>query len=422
MAMEEPMTTKEYSRARDRLGFEGRVRPARPDEYDAVIALVERRFGTEDAASSALTTTLRRDPRFRPEHLRVVEAGGAVVGMMLFIDRVVRVGTAKVRCGIVAPVATDEAYEGRGVCSMVMRDALDWAKADGYHLSMLWGHTWLYPRYGYAPGLKRYCMTLHASLPPVGDVGFALRAATAADAPALAKCYHVATATTTFAEIRSDEPWEWRPANDEQIVEVVLDPLGEVRGYFRATVQDESIDVQEIAALDDHAAQSLYDRLLRLARDTNGNEVRVQATPDMRWSRWAFAHGASATVSNGSGHGMVRVLDMPAFFRAILPELERRVRLSEFRHEAAHMRLETPLGSLGFLVDHGTVRLTVGREGSLVTLPWSAFGSLVAGYRAAETLRGQPGVRIEGEHTLRLLQVLFPEGNPHWSAPAYFWS
>src|SRR3712207_8541611 len=48
-----------------------------------------------------------------PEHLRVVEVEGKLAGMMMFIDRMVRVGSTTVRCGIVAPVATDHEYEGR---------------------------------------------------------------------------------------------------------------------------------------------------------------------------------------------------------------------------------------------------------------------------------------------------------------------
>ena len=396
------------------------VRPARPSEYDAVLELVERRFDPGDAASTIVASTVRGDPRFRPEHLRVVEVEGRLAGMLLFIDRMARFGSAaKIRCGVVAPVATDKAYEGRGVASLVMRDALDWATAQGYHLTMLWGHTWLYPRYGYAPGLKSYDVTLPAHLKPLGDNGFRLRPATAADTTALAVCYHVATAATTLAEIRSDEPWEWRPADERQFVEVALDPVRNVRGYFRATRGDGRLEVREIAALDDGASQTIYDRLLHLAAEAGGVDVHVNATPDNRWSRWAFLHGASYVI-DGGGHGMVRVLDMRGFFKAVRPELERRVAGSEYAAKKGGLRLETPLGSVGLEVDHGRVSVSDGRGAMPVTLPWAAFGSLVVGYRPIESLLGQPGVYVEGEATLRLLQILFPEGYPHWQQPAYF--
>jgi predicted N-acetyltransferase YhbS len=396
------------------------VRPAKPSEYDAVIEMVARRFDPGDSAPNVVDATLRYDPRFRPQHLRIVESEGQLAGMMLFIDRMVRIGAAKVHCGIVAPVATDRHFERRGVASLVMRDALDWATREGYHLSMLWGHTWLYPRYGYAPGLKSYDVVLPAHLSPTGDAGYTIRPATAADAPVLAVCYHISTAFTTLAEIRTDEPWEWRPRDERQFVEVAVDPVRSVRGYFRAARGAGRLEVREIAAMDDGAAQALFDRLLVLAREMGDVETHVTATPDNRWSRWAFLHGAAFRIDGGGGHGMVRVLDLDGFFKSIRPELERRVATSEYVAKRAGLRLETPLGTIGLLVDNGRVRLSEGRGERLVTLPWAAFGSLVTGYRPAESLVGQPGVRIEGDTTLRLLQVLFPEGYPHWPIAAYF--
>ena len=117
---------------------------------------------------------------------------------------------------------------------------------------------------------------------------------------------------------------------------------------------------------------------------------------------------------------MARVLDMPGFFEAIRPELERRVGASEYAGKNGGLRLETPLGSIGIAVERGVLDLNNGRGLPLVTLPWAAFGSLVVGYRSVDSLVGQVGVRMEGEGTSRLLQALFPEGYPHWPVPAYF--
>ena len=397
-----------------------KVRAARPSEYDAVIELVARRFDGGDSAPRIVEGTLRHDPRFRPEHLRVGLVGGKLAGMMLFIDRMVRVGTAQVRCGIVAPVATDSGFEGQGVASTVMRDALEWAGAQGYHLSMLWGHTWLYPRYGYAPGLKHYDVRLPPHAQPVGAGSYTIRPAGAADAPALAVCYHVSTTGTTLAEIRSDEPWEWRPSDERQFVEVAVDPVRSVRGYLRAARKDGRVEVHEIAALDDGAAAVLHDRLVALAAEAGGAEVHITATPDNRWTRWALLHGASATVDGGGGHGMVRVLDLHGFFRAIRPELERRVSRSEYVARGGSLRLETPAGTVGIRVDHGRVALDHGRGAPLVTLPWPALNPLVVSYQGVDLLRIHAGVRIEGEATPRLLEILFPEGYPHWPVAAYF--
>jgi len=80
------------------------VRPARSNEYDEVIDLVNRTFPPGDSAGIITTATVREDPRFRPDHLRVVERGGRIVGAVNLIDRFVHVGVARVRCAIVAPL------------------------------------------------------------------------------------------------------------------------------------------------------------------------------------------------------------------------------------------------------------------------------------------------------------------------------
>ncbi|HEX6288099.1 MAG TPA: GNAT family N-acetyltransferase [Herpetosiphonaceae bacterium] len=396
------------------------IRPARPAEYDQIIELVRQTFEPGDEAWVITAATVREDPRFHPEHLRVFERDGQIVGMIGLIDRLVHIGTAQVRCAIVAPLATAQAHQNTGVGSALMRDALDWARTHGFHLSMLWGHTWLYPRYGYAPGIKSYTVHIPASLQPFGDKAYTLRSYTPADVPALMQVYNAETAATTLAEVRSDQPWEWRPYKSNTTIEVAIDPAGVIRGYARITAEAERLHVGEIAAMDGGAAQALFDRLLYLARERGVTEIRATATPDNRWSRLAFRRGAHVCVGSGGGAGMVRVLDLPALLQAILPELQRRVARSEFAARRSDVRLESPVGRATLHADHGRVELVEGTPPNVVTLPFHALGPLIAGYQPIGDLLGLSGVFVYGSEAQRLIEVLFPEDYPHWSFAAYF--
>jgi predicted N-acetyltransferase YhbS len=396
------------------------VRPARPHEYDQIIDLIKQTFKPGDEAWVIAAATIRDDPRFRPEHLRVFERDQQIVGVLSIVDRLVHIGTAQARCAIVAPLATAVAHQHTGVGSALMRDALDWARKNGFQLSMLWGHTWLYPRYGYAPGIKQYAVHLPNRLQPLGDKAYTLRRYIPADAPALMHVYHAETAASTLAEVRSDQPWEWRPYRPNTLVDVAVDPAGAIRGYMRITAEAEQLHVGEIAAMDNGAAQALFDRLLYLAREQQVSEIRVTATPENRWSRLAFRQGARICVGSGGGAGMVRVLDLPAFCQAIVPELQRRVAASEFVARRLEVRIESPVGRVTLRVDHGRVELVEGGLSHAVTLPFHALGPLVVGYQPIRDLLGLSGVFLYGGETQRLLDVLFPEGYPHWSFAAYF--
>lgn len=396
------------------------IRPARAGEYDEVLDLVRKIFGDDDEAWVLVSATVSNDARFSPEHLRVAERDGQIVGMINIIDRIVRVGTAQVRCAIVAPLGTLPEQQGTGVGSALMRDTLGWAREHGFHLSMLWGHTWLYPRYGYAPGIKSYEVVFDAQAHPLGDGAYTLRPYAAPDTPALRRTYEAETALTTLAELRSDDPWEWRPFRPETRVEVAVDPARAIRGYLRASAHEGRLNVGEVATLDINAAQAIYDRMLSLARDVEATTIHVTATPDSRWTRLAFRNGAQVRVGSGGGHGMVRLLDLPSFLEAIRPELTRRVARSEFVSEDADLRIETPVGNATLRVRQGAIEIGKQRAGSSLALPFHALGPLITGYQPIDELIGLPGVFMHGTDRRRLIDVLFPEGYPHWPFAAYF--
>lgn len=395
------------------------IRAARPSEYDEAVELVDAAFDRDDPATAIVTASLRHDARFVPQLLRVAVDGGRVVGTVNLIDRVVRFGAGLVRCAIVAPVAVTADERGAGIGSALMRDSLEWARGAGFELSMLWGHTWLYPRYGYAPGIKSYAVRMASHAAPFGASAYSLRPYGVGDVSALVQVYHAETAGATLAELRSAEPWQWRPRDPLTVVEVAVDPAGAVRGYLRATPGATELEVGELYAMDAGAAAALHDRLLYLAREANLAEIVVRATPENRWSRLAFGAGAQLCVGSGGGAGMVRVLDWLAFLRAIQPELERRVRRSELVVGQAAVQFETPVGRGTVEVDGGSVTISAAQAASAVLLPFHGLGPLVTGYQPLGQLAGLAGVFVRGAATERLVDVLFPEGFPHWSFAAY---
>ncbi|HZG67965.1 MAG TPA: hypothetical protein VEZ12_14565 [Herpetosiphonaceae bacterium] len=392
------------------------VRPARPDEYEKLVASVGQPLECGLPGANAIMATIRHDARFVPEHLCVVEVEDEQVGVLLLIDRLLQYGSATLHCAILAPFELG-AGMGPTAGTFAMCDTLRWAATQGFHLALRWAATDAGADQGFAPGSKTYAAVLPAAIRPSEGMGYTTRPATATDASALAACYRAATETTVLAETRGDDPWQWRPTDERQRIEVAVDPLGVVRGYARVVHGSRPLQVPEVALMDDGPASALVGRLLQFAA---GGNVRVTATPENRWSRWAFAQGASLVIGPGDGRGAVRLLDLAALLQTVRPELERRLEASEFVAKTGQLCLETPLGSLRIVAGDGRLAYDGGRDAPLVTLPWGALGSLVTGYRGVESLLGQPGVRIEGIQTLRLLQVLFPEGYPHWSPPVCF--
>src|SRR3712207_5320685 len=100
-----------------------------------------------EPANRIVAAAVQRDPRFRPEHLRRVEDRGKPAGALLLMDRVVRVGSAHVRCAIITLLVEENGLEQDSALAVAIRDALEWARQQGYLLAMLWGHHWSAPRF-----------------------------------------------------------------------------------------------------------------------------------------------------------------------------------------------------------------------------------------------------------------------------------
>jgi hypothetical protein len=89
------------------------ARSAEDVEYEEILTMTQEAFRKAADGRSAgklerniVEATVIADPNFRKGDLRIVEAEGKVVSMMLIIRRQVRIGKAIVNNATVSPVAT----------------------------------------------------------------------------------------------------------------------------------------------------------------------------------------------------------------------------------------------------------------------------------------------------------------------------
>jgi len=370
------------------------------------------------------------DPAFRPQHLRLVEAGGHIVSMMMLIERQLRFGSASVRGNIIAPVATDPDQERKGYCSRVMRDAVAYMKGAGFVVSLLWGVPWLYPHFGYSSALPRLRVSLvpqHISLPAERrDHHF--ESLSAEHIPAVNALYADNQSRATGSEVHSDDWWEWRPRNSRALYEVAIDGMGTITGYFQALASpDDGLKAFDVGFRDRAAGEAILGRLLEVAMEHGVERFDLDLSPEHPFARVCFAHNGDLIVSRGGGAGMIRVLDLPALLGALEPVFARRLAHSEWGiagDEGAGyvLRLTSDEGAATLHLAKGSVG--VGDERAEADdeayVPLAVLNPLVTGFQPRLELLAQPDVVLSSESAARLLEVLFPPGYPHWTGAAYF--
>jgi predicted N-acetyltransferase YhbS len=390
------------------------VRAAEPEEYRDIYALADAAFQSP-LERKIIQVTVSEDPRFQPGDLRVVSVDGRVVSMMLLLRRPLRVGRAVVNGAIVAPVATHPEHQGRGYCSAVMRDAIQYMKTQGVDLTILWGTPWLYPHYGYAPAMVRTELVVKPAQQRVDVTAPCdVRPFVETDVEAVTRIYHANTATQTCAEVRSPAGWEWRPSGAAVEREVVTDGAGEVIGYWSLGMDWGRPCAHEVGVATDDACGVVFNRLLEAAKTKGVTEFPCIIHPDHPFTRFAFHHGGEVRIRGGGGAGMARVINSRSLVTAMATEFEERLRHSELHDFEGALTIVSE-ETVVLHLDQGRVATAAATDGGgfQLDIPLASFNPLITGYLDGSEVVRRPSVAVTGGvPARRLIEVLFPAGWP----------
>jgi putative acetyltransferase len=125
------------------------IRAEVPADLDAIRAVNRVAFGQEDEA--ALVDALRDGGYVRVS--LVAEAGGRVVGHILFSDLPIVTEAGTVPALALAPMGVLPEFQHVGVGSELVRRGLDVCREAGHRLVVVLGHPRFYPRFGFSSAL-----------------------------------------------------------------------------------------------------------------------------------------------------------------------------------------------------------------------------------------------------------------------------
>jgi predicted N-acetyltransferase YhbS len=215
------------------------------------------------------------------DDIAVVVDGDRVVSTLTLLDEVVHIGgpgdipAVAVPAGQVELVATDPAYEGRGLVRALMGWAHARSRDRGHLLQVMIGIPFFYRQFGYAYAMPIPRWQRLATVPSApSDVE--VRRATLTDIPAKDALQAEAQGGADVWMPHSPSCWRWLVERDgsEQWVAV---RAGEVVGVARVVPGDEAEDptlVAELAATDDDVAFAIVARA-----GAGGGAVAVQRRP-----------------------------------------------------------------------------------------------------------------------------------------------
>ncbi|MEO8395437.1 MAG: N-acetyltransferase [Chloroflexota bacterium] len=207
-----------------------KIRPETLKDYAGIAHVNARAFVTHP--NVALIVDMHRHrTRFDPELSLVAEVDGQIVGHVLFSAQTIRLMGQSVEVVNLSPLAVAPEHQRTGVGRALVEEGHHVAKAQGYPLSFLIGHSTYYPRFGYQTRAFG-ASSLKVSTRDFQQPAMETHPPTEADIPALRDLWLHEESGVDFAIYPGDALLDWISPNPA-VKSLVYKIGGVVFGYAR---------------------------------------------------------------------------------------------------------------------------------------------------------------------------------------------
>jgi predicted acetyltransferase len=236
--------------------------------------------------------------------------------------------------------------------------------------------------------------------------------------PAIVHLYNQCNAMRSGSIVRSPDRFKEFLQGSDWGTEIISylweNNEGKLLAYAVMDKDSTAVRVNEIEAVDDSLfATALYFFVMQ-AVEKRCESIHMKLPVDHPFVEFTQRYGAEWVVTfERYGNGMMRIINQQALFGALIPELERRLAITNFHNYTGTLTLETDLGTMHLIIEGGTVRLEEkGLERIKLSLSQQYLIQLLIGYRSVRDVVNDPAVQIRGD-AIPLLNALFPKGTPY---------
>ncbi|MCS6829338.1 MAG: GNAT family N-acetyltransferase [Armatimonadota bacterium] len=358
------------------------------------------------------------------------------------IPLTIRVGVAMVRVDGIGGVETKPEHRLKGYASRVLRRAMEEMAAGDAAITMLYGISDFYHRFGYVTAGPEFGVFLHAEqIEEPLPLGWTVREFTPEDLPAVQSIYERATALATGAVVRAASSRAWHKLLEtpgsypQDECWVAVSPQGAVEGYawrarwcwpIRDVLEHEFPDALtfgEVIAVTPSAADALLATCRRRTAEEGKDETLLPVPPDSLIAVAArYIDARHVQLYSANGGSMVRVLNVERLLRALEPELGQQIRQSGQKVAPCRLTFRTELGEGMLVIDREGARVvqaedrTTSSKVYLVHLSQGTLARLALGFAPAEDLCARLGEPLP-EEVVALFKILFPVRYQHAYLP-----
>jgi predicted N-acetyltransferase YhbS len=389
-----------------------------------------------EGIQNAAETELRYEAEASGFRVSVVQNGQPVAKLRVHRYTMHLAGAA-VTMGGIADVVTHPAHRGRGHAGRLLEGAIAFMHRERYAVSLLFGISDFYWRFGYTPVLPEYTLSLSTrDAERLEAGGVTVRPSVPDDAGALLDVYTRVNAGRSGTLQRTEQTFDTRPRDELENWWfhprrfLVAEVGGRVAGYAvlhgdpsRFRVLELAVPAEDVAT----AGAALLGALAQEAVHRRLERVRLPLPPDAAPAALARQIGCQLEITYpANGDGMGRIVHLPALAESLAPAISSRLsslpageRLGTLHlvcpgEPASPASADAPGGLHDVPETEAVLPFGDGRTVRLA-LPQRRLCQLLMGYRGIDDLRIEQPDAVASED-LPLIRTLFPAGYPHmWS-------
>jgi predicted acetyltransferase len=353
-------------------------------------------------------------PGYRPEHTRVALFGSQVVAALRLTTDTIRIGEARLKMGGLGWVATDGAWGRRGIVSRLVTDTLRYMREHRYHVSMLFGVSELYRRWGFAATIAQHTTIVDLATRDISppDRPFKMRAAKPGDIQAIQKMHGLNDTETSCSLIRTQAHLanKWKHWDS---VRVLTDGRGKLSAYFRGAPADSDYAIDELGVADEDACTALLHAAAGLAEEAGARRLAIAAPPNHPLIRHLCrCHPCQERNTPDKTCGMMAFANLGEALESMIPEWENRLVNSTLT--GCHAEATLIVGRTAWRVraHHSAVDVTPGTGPNKLVLSPQELIQLTTGCLALEECLAAKR-RMLNTGGLALLQAIFPMRMPY---------
>ncbi len=335
----------------------------------------------------------------------------AVSGLSVVHHRMLVRGAA-VRMGGIAGVSTRPQHRMKGYSRRVMTYSLDYMKEHRFDVSVLFGITGFYPRFGYATCMGEHTLSVKTAKARAASSSYSCREAADEDRAAIASIYGEENCRRTGTVVRDPSRWKWFRKGSvwhSRVKAYLITDGDEPVAYLAHDDVSDRFVVPEVGASRKDAYSAILHLAGELAAGMRQDGVKFILPPDRGLAGFCRSLDCRMESTYSSDGGpMGRIINQRSLFQKLIPEISVRAENSWLRDESFVLEIKTDLESTCIQLDRGSASLTTEAETvETANVRQDRLWQLLMGYHSVDDLLALG--RIEGSvRALDALRTLFP--------------